>query len=391
MKVLYTSDFLGPHDYRFLRMMQEKSYEVTLVTYIDDLERENEVKSHDVRSIAGLKIIHRPDLAALNYWSFFRRILHFREVVGRERPDVIHAGWIQTSGLLAALSGFRPYVLMPWGSDIIHYAQTSWRNRLISRYAISNAAMITCDSAYEKGLVVSQFHYPEHRVVVIPWDVDLQQLEEARGNSNGGRDDRPEGQVVLLMNRIFRSEYDVRTFLECLPQVIARCPDVRVLLLGDGPQRSELEQLAQGLEIISHIRWEGYVDWETVIRSLASADIYVSTSRMDGSSSSLLEAMAMGLPVVVADIPGNREWIEEGMNGWLVPAGDVKGFAAAIVRLIEDGRKRREMGEANRKTILNRADFRANFRLLEEIYEKVAGESQKGSGFQDSASVGRSV
>jgi glycosyltransferase involved in cell wall biosynthesis len=104
---------------------------------------------------------------------------------------------------------------------------------------------------------------------------------------------------------------------------------------------------------------------------LRASDLYVSNSFSDGASLSLLEAMSCGLPVVVSDVPALLEWVTDGVNGLVVPRGDSAALARAMVRLVEDDAARGRMGRENRAIAVQRADWAANFRRLEEIYRRL--------------------
>lgn len=90
---------------------------------------------------------------------------------------------------------------------------------------------------------------------------------------------------------------------------------------------------------------------------------------MDGTSTSLLEAMACGLPVVVTDIPSIMEWVEEGYNGYLVPRRDSVSLAAKIVQLLRDEKMQERMGRRNLRIAQVKADWDRNFEKLEEMYQ----------------------
>ena len=100
-----------------------------------------------------------------------------------------------------------------------------------------------------------------------------------------------------------------------------------------------------------------------------AADLYISASHSDGSSISLLEALASGVPALVSDIPGNLEWIQDGVQGWTFPKGDVAGLAEAITRAVDRRESLPQMRTAARALAENRADWRQNFRELLRAYE----------------------
>jgi glycosyltransferase involved in cell wall biosynthesis len=102
------------------------------------------------------------------------------------------------------------------------------------------------------------------------------------------------------------------------------------------------------------------------------ADIYISPSHVDGSSVSLMEALASGLPCLVSDIPGNREWIEDGVNGWLFRDGDAQDLAEKITFAINNRKMFKKIGESARRTAERKADWKKNFGKLLEVYNVIA-------------------
>ncbi|MCK6584863.1 MAG: glycosyltransferase, partial [Anaerolineales bacterium] len=123
--------------------------------------------------------------------------------------------------------------------------------------------------------------------------------------------------------------------------------------------------------VMERVHFGGQVSQRDLPRWYHMADIYISPSHVDGTSVTLLEALASGLPCLVSDIPGNRDWVEEGVNGWLFRDGDADDLAEKIMLAIQSRRAWGKMGKAARKTAEERADWRKNFGTLLEAYEKV--------------------
>ncbi len=113
----------------------------------------------------------------------------------------------------------------------------------------------------------------------------------------------------------------------------------------------------------------GQINYTDLPRYYRSADLYISASHSDGTSISLLEAMACGCPVLVSDIPGNREWVQQGVNGWLFPDGDAWALEQAIFQAVEQRELLPEMGRAARRIAEQRADWNLNFAQLERAFE----------------------
>ena len=101
------------------------------------------------------------------------------------------------------------------------------------------------------------------------------------------------------------------------------------------------------------------------------ADLYISPSHVDGSSVSLMEALACGLPCLVSDIPANKEWVVEDENGWLFRDGDVNALAEKILAALSQRQKLPEIGRASRRSAVMRADWKKNAEALMNVYRSL--------------------
>jgi glycosyltransferase involved in cell wall biosynthesis len=145
-------------------------------------------------------------------------------------------------------------------------------------------------------------------------------------------------------------------------------------MLGGGSLQPKVNAFITQHHLEHAIRLVGRVQHDLLPAYFNEADLYVSSSYSDGTSISLLEAMACRLPVVVTDLPSNREWVTPGVNGWLVPAGDASTLSTAILEALADGDKARNMAKANLSIARNRADWNKNFNVLLEAYQRLAGD-----------------
>jgi glycosyltransferase involved in cell wall biosynthesis len=122
---------------------------------------------------------------------------------------------------------------------------------------------------------------------------------------------------------------------------------------------------------MDRVHFGGHVTQKDLPRWYHMADLYISPSHVDGSSVTLMEALASGLPCLVSDIPGNREWIEEGANGWLFRDGNVDDLAEKILNAIKNRNSFQEISQAARKTAEQKADWKKNFGKLLETYDLI--------------------
>jgi glycosyltransferase involved in cell wall biosynthesis len=165
-------------------------------------------------------------------------------------------------------------------------------------------------------------------------------------------------------------------------QVLAACaaaaptiPDMRVVLMGDGPDRAALTALARTLGLAERLEMPGFVrDMRTALGSL---DAYVHFSReREGCSNAILEAMACGLPVVATDVGGNRELLEDGVTGILVPEEDVDAVGRALARLAGDSAMRERLGDAAAEAVRRRFAVARMVEATQGLYESVCSEAR---------------
>jgi glycosyltransferase involved in cell wall biosynthesis len=152
-------------------------------------------------------------------------------------------------------------------------------------------------------------------------------------------------------------------------------PCVTVTIAGDGPERAALEARAAGLGLADCARFVGRVPHERLPALLGEAAAYVSTSRSDSTSISLLEAMAAGATPVISDIPGNREWLTED-SARFFPVGDASALARGLIEVLGNAEFRRAGRLANRARVERDGDWAANVSRIEARYATlVAGKA----------------
>ena len=209
----------------------------------------------------------------------------------------------------------------------------------------------------------------DDRTKVTPIGVEVEAFESAvaavRAAGEGGR-------LRVVSTRHLEPLYDLETLVRAVPLVLREVPDAEFVVVGDGGQREELAGLAARLGVTDSVRFAGRVTRDVLPHYLACADVYVSTSLSDGTSISLLEAMACGLAVVVTDIPANRPWVVEGRNGCLFAAGDHEALARRLAALLRDEHLRQRLGKVGRQVVSRQGDFRREMEKVEEGYQSLA-------------------
>jgi glycosyltransferase involved in cell wall biosynthesis len=150
---------------------------------------------------------------------------------------------------------------------------------------------------------------------------------------------------------------------------------LRLVMLGNGSQAENLRSIFEKAGVSAQVNFPGQVSHDDLPRYFHEADLYISASQSDGSSISLLEAMACEIPVLVSDIPGNREWVTDSENGWLFEVGNAEALASLILKSLGMPEKLEQMKNKGRRVVEARADWKVNFGKLLEAYEMAAAEN----------------
>lgn len=360
MRVLYFSDSYGPHDHRFLTQMVGNGCEVVYLQRRPARVVESRPLPDGVSPLPPLDAEgDRPRRLGVTLVDALRRVLD--EV----RPDIVHAGPLQPCSWLAARTGFEPLVSMSWGSDLMDEARFGL-GRWQAAAALRRSTVFIGDCQAVRRRAVALGMDPG-RTVIFPWGVDLDLFRPGRTTEVRERLGWRDALVVLCL-RAWEPRYGVDTVLEAFLRAARSDPALHLILAGNGSLRPHLITRLENSGLAGRVWLPGYVSYAELPMLYHTADVYVSASHSDGSSVSLLEAMACGLPCLVSDIPGNREWIEDDDSGrWFAP-GDVAALEGLLRESLGTAREREVVGRRARRTAEARADWLRNGPVLMQAY-----------------------
>lgn len=303
-----------------------------------------------------------------------------RGLAAREHFDVIHAHWVLPNAPVAAIAAewyHLPLVVSLHGSDVF----MAERNRVFggaARWSFNQAAWITAcsDELMNRALALGA---DENKTELIPYGADAKAFHV---NSADARRVRSQLQLdtnavmILAVGRmVYKKGFEV--LVAAMPQILQNTPAARLVLVGYGDLRSDLEQQAHGLGLNGHVTFAGRVAREEIPAYYAAADIIAVPSvrdaagNVDGLPNVVLEGMAAGKPVVASNIAGFPDVIGDGESGLLVPEKDVPALAQAILELANDGELRQRLGAHGRAQVREKLNWENVARRFVAVYERV--------------------
>ncbi len=381
LRLCVLGDFDSIHTRRWLEPFVERGHEVHAVSYYRPQASLPGVQMHvlDGRGnrTAGAATEGRSKTASRIPPNLLRlvNVLRYRRrglsrLLGEMKPDVLHAHYVPEYGFFAAATGFHPLVVSAWGSDVLIDSSASPLARLISGYTLRRADLVTSNNEYMSGRL-REMGVPAEKVATIVFGPDAFFLEGPE-SVNVRKPEAEHPPTVISTRSLDSPLYNVDLILRAMALLRVRVPKAQLLVAGAGRLRPRLEALTQELGLGDSVRFLGFLDAAALRDAFASSEVYVSVPDSDGTSVATLSAMAAGCFPVVSDLPTQHEWIQDGVNGFLVPLGDAHGLAQRLGDAMEDATLRREAAAGNRRLVEERGVWQKNALLMEEWYRRLA-------------------
>lgn len=279
-------------------------------------------------------------------------------------PDIIHAHYATSYGLLGALCGFKPFILSVWGSDIFDFPKTSKIHKWLIEFNLYRANIILSTSHIMAKEIKK---YTAKEITVTPFGIDLIKFKNKKVDSLFFSDSVIIGTVKTLLP-LYGIDYLIQAF-KIIKDKHFDLP-LKLLIVGDGKDRLKLESLCNELKIAGDVIFTGSVDYEKVPDFINILDIYVALSISESFGVAILEASACEKPVIVSNVGGLPEVVVNGETGFVVEAKNPQAAAVAIERLVLDEGLRIKMGKAGRLRVSELYDWDENVSLMITIYKK---------------------
>jgi glycosyltransferase involved in cell wall biosynthesis len=292
--------------------------------------------------------------AALRLWR----------LVERTRPDIVHFHTARAHALAFWLPRLSSRAIATRRMD--YPLRRSWRTRLLYNRRV--AAVVAISEEVRRRLLEAGV-VPE-RVRVIPSGVEAPAaLPDERVREAARRCLAAGAATVVATVASLERRKGIDVLLEALAILRRAGTEAVCLVCGDGTERLALQRRAEELGLERAVRFLGHR--ADVSEVLAAADVFALPSRHEGLGVAVLEAMAVGLPVVASSVGGIPEAVVDGVTGVLVPPEDPLLLAAALARCLEDPEAAREMGRRGRERVLERYSMEASARAYEVLYGQV--------------------
>ena len=297
MRILFFSEKAGVHERRFLQKLASTAHDIFFLPV-------NATGSEPLPK--GINVL--PALVPENHRADEELIVAaLRRHLADSTPDIVHAGPITTCAYWAARAGAQNLLAMSWGYDLLR-ADLNHEQHERNRYALVHATTAACDCQTLAKQILTIAPNLDGKVFVFPWGVELDRFYPGSSTLGLRKAHGWDNHTVVISTRSFERLYGFETMISAALLARQGTCNLRFVFAGDGSLRPWAEKQIKAAGAEAEFAFLGWLSEDQVAAALRDASVYMSGSTVDGTSISLLQAFATRLPVVVSDLPANREW-----------------------------------------------------------------------------------
>jgi glycosyltransferase involved in cell wall biosynthesis len=367
MRILLLSDAASEHTRKWALGLAGRGIEVGLFSF-------NHVEHAWFKGVPNIRMLFQPS-SKTNSASLFTKVAYLKyvkkvkTVIRHFKPTIVHAHYATSYGLVGRLSGFHPFVISAWGTDVMRFPQQSNLNKKLLEKNFRKADVICATSATISSYIGQVL---DKEVKVIPFGVDTELF--SRGKK---KEIFPEGTVVVgcikSLENPYRIDILIRAFAELQKETKEK---LGLLVVGSGTKDQMLKDLSVELGISEKVVFTGKIDHAEVPEYFSTIDVFANLSEYESFGVSVIEAMACENAVVVTDVGGLTEIVDSPLVGIRVPVGDVEATKTAIKRFVQDEGYRKETAKRARTKVQQVYGWEHCLDEMIHVYERLITPNQ---------------
>jgi len=363
MKVLLLSDTYSEHTEKWALGLAGAGISVGLFSF--------NKASYDWYNHPNITVFFEPDKkinaeSTLTKLSYLKYVSILKKIIKHFKPDILHAHYATSYGLVGALSGFHPFILSVWGSDVYDFPLRSKLHKRVFQHNLKKADVLMSTSHVMRSEVLK---YTDKPVLVTPFGVNLEDFSPRRILKK-----EPDAIYVGTIKPI-EEKYGIVYIIEAARILFDRHKyrKYKFLLVGPGNDLGTYQQRIDELGLQSFIEITGRIPYSKISEYHNLLDIFVNVSIDDSESFGVaaVEAMACEKPVIVSDVGGLMEVVKHGEFGVVIRKKDSESLANAIDFLSEHEEYARNLGKKARAHVLKHYDWNFNLKQVIKEYDKI--------------------
>lgn len=298
--------------------------------------------------------------------SYLAHVKTLRQKIKQFRPDIVHAHYSTSYGLIGALSGFHPYVISSWGTDVMKFPQKNFIAKTILKFNFSKADLLCATSNTIKNFIKP---VSAKQVTVIPFGVNVNTFRKSNFENPFG-----ENAFVIGSIKPLEEIYNNHILIQSFALLSAKHHNMRLMIIGEGSEEHKLKELCDKLNVSDKVMFTGRIPFEKISQYFNMLDVLANLSEYESFGVSVIEAMACEKPVVVTNVGGLKEVVVDDTVGLKVEPGNVDQTVAAIENLVLNKELCIIMGKNAREHVLKNYNWDVNLHQMISEYKKLISD-----------------
>ncbi|GAB6168160.1 glycosyltransferase [Clostridium carnis] len=357
MKICYLGDANSIHTKKLCYFFRDKGYDVSVISL-----NKGEIEGVKVYSMDMTISKNKNEFLKINY---LKNIANIKKIVNDINPDILHAHYATSYGLMGSLTNYKPYIVSVWGSDVYDFPKKSFIHKSLVKYNLKKADTILSTS---KAMAEETKKYTDKEILVTPFGVDINKFKPSKDNKL--KDELCVGTIKTLEDK-----YGIEYLIKGFSIVVKRNPNLKLKLkiAGKGSKEAELKKLCKELKIDSLVEFLGFLNPEKVAETFRSFDVAVFPSVLDSESFGVaaVEAQACGIPVIVSDVGGLMESTKPGFTSLVAKRKNADDLADKLEEILINNELREKMSLNARKYVEDNYNVEDNFEYINKIYKGI--------------------
>lgn len=357
MRICYLADASSSHTKKWCKYFSNLGYDIHVISL-----NPGNIEGAKVYSLGidSSKVAYGGLLSKAGYVT---RILKIKKLVKEINPDILHAHYASSYGLLGSLCKFHPYVLSVWGSDIYSFPKGSSIKRRVLEHNLKSADYLmstSSDMARETSL------YTDKDIMITPFGVDPNIFKPL--------DVEKDENIVIGTIKTLEKHYGIDYLIRAFYKLTLENDNVILRIAGRGSEEATLRNLVCELGIEDKVQFIGFLSLDRIPIEFSKMDIAVVPSLHESFGVSSIEAQAVGIPVVVTNAGGLPETIKDKVTGILVQKEDVDSLYEGIKTLVDNRELREKMGLNAIEFINENYTIEKNFSKVDKFYKSIVNK-----------------
>ncbi len=356
MKICYLADINNYHTIKWCSYFASKGYEIIVISLSNGKIKGCKTycfKYQDVKKLSTIEKI-----------GYLKNIKKIKEIIYKEKPDILHSHYASSYGLIGNLTKFKPHIVSLWGSDIYIFPRKSFLHKLIIKKVLNGTNHIFSTSRCMSE-EASKYIKKDIIIPITPFGVNID-LFKSYGK-------KKHDSFIIGVNKSLEKISGIDILLKAYKKFKEENPEVNseLRIAGKGSQYGELSVLARELNIEKDVIFYGFLNEQKIVEFLNKLDLAIYPSRSESFGVSAIEAQACELPVIASDVDGFKESTIPNETALLFKKEDVENLYKLIQLIYDNPCKRKTMGLQGRSYVEKNFNLQDNFNYVDRLYQKI--------------------